>query len=63
MVCFSPSIEQQKQFYKFKANDLSVVWSRYNGRIVYICVYRHLLTNRLHDKAAKLCWLTAEIAL
>ena len=41
---FSPSIEQQKQFYNCKANDLGVVWCS-----------RRLLTNRLHGKAAELC--------
>ena len=35
-----------KIFYNCKANDFGVVWCG---------VYRHLLTNRLHSKAAELC--------
>ena len=51
MVHFSPSIEQQKQFYNCEAG---VVWCNYNERITHLCVYRRLLTNRLHGKAAEL---------
>ena len=49
MACFSPGIEQQKQFYTCKANDLGVVWC---SRQI---VYRRLLKNCLHDKATELC--------
>ena len=35
-----------------------------NGQIVYVHVYRRLLTNHLHGKAAELyVWLTAEITV
>ena len=34
MICFSPSIEQQKQFYNCKAKDLGVEWC--SERIVYV---------------------------
>ena len=50
IVRFSQSIEQQKQFYNYKANDLGVV-----QQTNHLHVYRRFLTNRLHDKAAKLC--------
>ena len=66
MVCFSHSIEQQKHFIIAK---LSIwVWcgiaimNRQIGLLVYIIlllVYIRLLTNRLHGKAAEICWLTA----
>ena len=55
MVHFSPSIEQRKLFYNCEANDLGVVWCSYNKWINHLRVYRHLLTNRLHDKAAEVC--------
>ena len=55
MVCFSPSIEQEKQCYNCNANDLSsVVWCSYNKQMKHLSVYRGLLTNRLHGKAAEL---------
>ena len=54
MVRFSASIEQQKHFYNCKANDLGVVWCSYNKRTNRLHVYRHLLTNCLHGKAAEL---------
>ena len=41
MVCFSPKIEQQKQFCSCEANDLCVVWCSYNEPTSE-------LTNRLH---------------
>ena len=55
MVHFSPSIELQKQFYNCEANDLGMVWCIYNKRMNRLCVYRYLLTNRVHGKAAELC--------
>ena len=55
MVRFSRSIEQRKQFYNCKANSLGVVWCSYNERTNCLRVDRHLLTNRLHGKAAELC--------
>ena len=53
MVHFSPSIEQRKQVYNCEANDVDVVYIM-NGQN-HLHVYRHLLTNRLHGKAAELC--------
>ena len=56
MVCVSHNIEQLKQFDNCKANSLVVVYS-YNERTNRLRVYRRLLTNRLHGKAAELlCW-------
>ena len=55
MVRFSRSIEQRKQIYSCEANSLSVVWCSYNELTNYLHVYRRLLTNCLHDKAAELC--------
>ena len=55
MVRVSPSIEQQKQFYNCKANDLGIVWCSYNEWKNPLHVYRRLLTNPLHGKAAELC--------
>ena len=55
MVCFSRSFEQRKQIYSFEANSLGVVWCSYNEWTNRLCVYRRLLTNRLHGKAAELC--------
>ena len=54
VVRFSPSIEQLKQFYNCKANDL--VWCSYNEpeQMNRLRVYKCLLTNRLHGKAAEL---------
>ena len=54
MVCYNRSIEQQKRFYNCEANSLSVVWCSYNEQTNRLCGYRHLLTNRLHGKAAEL---------
>ena len=54
MVRFSHSIEQRKQIYSCKANSLGVVWCSYNEPKNRLCVYRRLLTNRLHGKAAEL---------
>ena len=54
MVCFNPRIEQRKH-YNCEANDLGVVWCSYNERTNRLHVYRRLLTNRLHGKAAELC--------
>ena len=48
-------VEQQKQIYSCKANSLGVVWCSYNERTNHLRVYRRLLTNRLHGKAAELC--------
>ena len=36
-------------------NYSNVVWCSYNERTNRLCVYRHLLINHLHDKAAELC--------
>ena len=47
VVYFSPSIEQLV----------------YNELKNHLCVYSSLLTNRLHDKAAEICWLIVEIAM
>ena len=55
MVRFSCSIEQRKQIYSCEANSLGVVWCSYNERTNRLRVCRHLFTNRLHGKAAKLC--------
>ena len=55
MVRFSRSIEQRKQFYNCEANSLGVAWCSYNEWTNPLRVYRCLLTNRLHGKAAKLC--------
>ena len=60
MVRFSRSIEQQKQIYSCEANSLDVVWCgvvwcSYNERTNRLRVYRCLLANRLHGKAAELC--------
>ena len=54
MVRFSRSIEQQKQFYNCEANSLGVVWCSYNEWTNRLHVYRCLLINRLHGKAAEL---------
>ena len=49
MVRFSPSIEQRKQFYNCKANDLGAVWYSYNdGTNRFKCLYKN-------GKAAELC--------
>ena len=53
MVHFSPSIEQRKQVYNCKANNIGGVV--YNERMNHLRVYRCLLTDRLHGKAAELC--------
>ena len=53
MVRFSPNIEQQKQFYNCKANDLGVVCS-YNEWTNPFGAHRCLLKNHLHGKAAEL---------
>ena len=42
MVRFSPSIEQGKQGYNYKANDVGVVYNKWTNHLL---VYRHLLTN------------------
>ena len=55
MVRFSGNIEQRKQIYGCKANSLGVVSCSYNERTNRLRVYIHLLTNRLHGKAAELC--------
>ena len=57
MVCYhySHSIEQRKQFYSCEANSFGVVWCSYNERTNWSHVYKRLLTNRLHGKAAELC--------
>ena len=51
MVCFSPSIELQKQVYNCQDNDVGV-------HVAYIVnilsAYRHLLTNHLHGTATEL---------
>ena len=54
MVCFSPSIEQQKHFIIAKLKIW--VWcgvAIMNTQIRY--VYTDAVTNHLHDKAAELC--------
>ena len=48
---FSPSIEIRN----CEANDLGVVWCSYNEQTNRLHIYRCLLTNRLHGKAAELC--------
>ena len=55
MVCFSLSIEQQNQFYNHESNYLGMVRCSYNEQMNHLHAYRHLLTNRLHGKAAELC--------
>ena len=47
-----PSIEQQKQAYNCETNSVVVVYNEWTNCLY---VYRHLLTNRLHGKAAELC--------
>ena len=42
-------------FYNCEANDLGLVTCSYNKRTNRLRVYRRLLTNRLHGKAAELC--------
>ena len=61
MVRFSFSIEQRIQICSCEANGLGVVWCSYNERTNRLRVYRSLLTNRLHGKAAELCLTTAEL--
>ena len=51
MVSFSPSIEHRKQVFDCKANVVDVVYNELMNRVD---VYRRLLTNRLHGKAAEL---------
>ena len=55
MVRFSRNIKQRKQIYSCKANGLGVVSCSYNEWTNRLRVYRRLLTNRLHGKAAELC--------
>ena len=55
MVHFSLNIEKQKQFYNYEGNHFGVVWYSYNKRTTLLRIYRHLLINRLHGKAAELC--------
>ena len=58
MVRFSCNIEERKQIYSYEANEansLGVVSCSYNERTNHLHVYRCLLTNRLHGKAAELC--------
>ena len=52
MVSFRPSFEKRNQVYNCEANNVGVV---YNEQINLSSAYRHLLTNRLHCKAAELC--------
>ena len=56
MVRFSRNIKQRKHIYSCEANSLGVVSCSYNERTNRLHVYRCLLTNRLHGKAAEL-WL------
>ena len=67
MVRYSRSIEQRKQFYNCEASSLGVVWCSYNHKQTNrLRVYRRLLTNHLHGKAAELrtyVWLTVEITV
>ena len=44
-----------KSFYNCEAKDLGVVWYSYNEQIDRLHIYRRLLTNHLHGKAAELC--------
>ena len=59
MVRFSCSVEQRKQIYSCEVNSFGVVWCGvamvYNKQTNRLRVYRHLLTNHLHGKAAELC--------
>ena len=55
MVRFSRNIEQRKQIYSYEANSLGGVSYSYNEPTNHLRVYRCLLTNRLHGKAAELC--------
>ena len=48
-------LTSKNKFYNCKANDLGVVWCSYNEQTKPLCVYRRLLTNHLHGKAAELC--------
>ena len=56
MVRFSRNIEQRKQIYSYEANRLGVVSCSYNEWTNHLRIYRLLLTNRLHGKAAELCF-------
>ena len=33
MVCFSPSIEQRKQVYNYKTNDVGVVFNEHTNQV------------------------------
>ena len=52
----SCSIEHRKQIYSCEANGIGcgVVYCNYNEQTNHLRVYRCLLTNRLHGKAAEL---------
>ena len=50
MVCFSTGTQQQKQVYNCNTNNVGVVHDEWAN---YLHVYRCLLTNHLHDKAAE----------
>ena len=59
MVRFSHNIDSKNKFIvamnSCEANSFGVVWCSYNERINHFLVYRRLLTNHLHGKAAELC--------
>ena len=55
MIRFSRNIKQRKQIYSCEANRLGVLSCSYNERTNCLRVYRGLLTNHLHGKAAELC--------
>ena len=48
------NIEQRKQIYSYEVNGLGVMLCSYNERTNHLRVYRRLLANRLHRKAAEL---------
>ena len=49
------AISNNANIYNCEANDLGVVMCSYNKWTNRLRVYRCLLTNHLHDKAAELC--------
>ena len=46
---------ENKFIVSYEANSLVVVWCSYNEWTNRLCIYRRLLTHRLHGKAAELC--------
>ena len=53
MAHFSPSIQQRKQVYNCKADDVDVVYNERTNRLCFI--YKRLLANHLHSKETEQC--------